>query len=565
MIKDLFDIKEYYVLIKECLPKGMKFHDRDTTKSMIRNKLEVAIKEKYNDIVVRDKLWAIVKKDIDDPEMEEIIATGICRDILGENNEPDIKFSSAEKIRQIVDALKTTFWKDVKTGEAFNENFEYFIDKNELRELLSDGIDNLKEDLMCSNDSLYIKNTIEKFRRGDYDIEVAVSYLNEAIRLGDTDAVVVFRNLFYKDFEDNAEYFSIADYMMYFEGVDDLTEIDIETSDNPRLLFTYLQERRTYLNKIYFMAKSDLPVLIIGETGTGKEQMASVIHKISGRSAKIFIKINCASFAVESIENELFGHAEDALSDSVNKKKGYCKLADGGTLFLDEIDCLAPFAQVKLLRMILNGEYNEIGASRPTKINIRIIAACRSQELACNKILPELLNGMGYPGYVRMPALKDLMNLLPEGIIGKSKRTATTRLKIKGNISIDPEVTEIIQKHTYPGNFRELDNILTAALLASRAEGRNKILAKDIESIIKGKVKTQCTPEEPVEEVKLKDIIEYAEDKRKKIIKNKLLQLKREGREYKQVLIDEGLPQRNYEEFMQKLRSVFSPKIYEKG
>src|SRR5437763_7435606 len=122
-------------------------------------------------------------------------------------------------------------------------------------------------------------------------------------------------------------------------------------------------------------AGSDSRVLILGETGTGKEQVARTIHMNGSRASKPFVAVNCGAIPEQLLESELFGYERGAFTGAVNQKPGEFELADGGTLFLDEIGDLAPPMQVKLLRVLQEGEVKRLGAIRPIKIDVRIIAA----------------------------------------------------------------------------------------------------------------------------------------------------------------------------------------------
>ena len=128
-------------------------------------------------------------------------------------------------------------------------------------------------------------------------------------------------------------------------------------------------------NVIERIASSDVTILVRGETGTGKELVAAAIHKRSKRKDGAFIKLNCAAITDTLLESELFGHEKGAFTDAKETRKGRFELADGGTLFLDEIGDISASAQVKLLRVLQEREFERVGGSKTIKVNVRLVAA----------------------------------------------------------------------------------------------------------------------------------------------------------------------------------------------
>src|SRR4029077_17180645 len=129
------------------------------------------------------------------------------------------------------------------------------------------------------------------------------------------------------------------------------------------------------IKQIPLMAKYDVSLLILGETGTGKEVFALAIHYHSPRADKPFIPVNSAAIPMELLENEFFGHESGAFTSANCSRRGVIKEADGGTLFLDEVDCLPPVAQVKLLRFLQDGQFRSLGSTLICTADVRIIAA----------------------------------------------------------------------------------------------------------------------------------------------------------------------------------------------
>ncbi|MGL4409597.1 MAG: nif-specific transcriptional activator NifA [Zoogloea sp.] len=210
------------------------------------------------------------------------------------------------------------------------------------------------------------------------------------------------------------------------------------------------------------VAKWNTTVLIRGETGTGKELIASAIHYNSPRSASPFVKLNCAALPENLLESELFGHEKGAFTGAVSQRKGRFEQADGGTLFLDEIGEVSPAFQAKLLRILQEGELERVGGSRTLKVDVRVIAAThRDLELAVEegKFREDLyyrLNVM--PIYV--PALRDRIEDIPDiarFLVGKIA-------KLQGReLGITDSALRLLSQHHWPGNVRELENCLERA------------------------------------------------------------------------------------------------------
>src|ERR1017187_509386 len=132
---------------------------------------------------------------------------------------------------------------------------------------------------------------------------------------------------------------------------------------------------RIALTKVEKVAPSDSTVLILGETGTGKELIARAIHRLSNRSARAFIRVNCAAIPAPLIASELFGHEKGAFTGAVQRRVGRFEAADGGTIFLDEIGDLPAETQIALLRVLQEREFERVGSSQPISVNVRVIAA----------------------------------------------------------------------------------------------------------------------------------------------------------------------------------------------
>lgn len=219
------------------------------------------------------------------------------------------------------------------------------------------------------------------------------------------------------------------------------------------------------LAKISQVAPTDSSVLITGETGTGKELVATAIHGSSLRKDRPLIKVNCAALSASLIESELFGHEKGAFTGAASRKLGRFELADGGSIFLDEIGELGLDLQVKLLRVIQEGEFERVGGSKTIKVDVRIIAATNRnlrQEVEKGTFREDLWYRLNvFP--ITAPPLrqrKDDIPLLVEYFVGKYAKKAGKRIS-----SVSPRVMQSLQDHQWPGNVRELANVIERAVI----------------------------------------------------------------------------------------------------
>jgi transcriptional regulator with PAS, ATPase and Fis domain len=213
------------------------------------------------------------------------------------------------------------------------------------------------------------------------------------------------------------------------------------------------------------IAESDSTVLIEGETGTGKEIMARSLHDLSTRRDKPFIAINCGALPDTLLESELFGYKAGAFTNAVQDKPGYFNLADGGTILLDELGETSPAFQVKLLRVLEKQEFQPLGGIKKMRVNVRILAAT-NRDLEALVEQGTFRRDLFYRiNIVRLllPPLrerKEDIPLLVERFIDKMNR-----LRGKAVSGIEPEALERLMAHDYPGNIRELENIIEHAFI----------------------------------------------------------------------------------------------------
>jgi two-component system response regulator HydG len=223
------------------------------------------------------------------------------------------------------------------------------------------------------------------------------------------------------------------------------------------------------MKKIYSLvskvARSESTVLIQGESGTGKELIARFIHFHSRRTQGPFIKVNCAALAEGILESELFGHEKGAFTGSIRQRKGRFELADSGTIFLDEIGDLAPNVQVKLLRVLQEGEVERVGGEQTFRVNVRVLAATNRdlvsmvQKGTFREDLYYRLNVIP----VLLPPLRKRKEDIPELVQFFLNRLARENNKKK--ISLDKEALQALLDYPWPGNIRELENVLERAVV----------------------------------------------------------------------------------------------------
>jgi PAS domain S-box-containing protein len=213
------------------------------------------------------------------------------------------------------------------------------------------------------------------------------------------------------------------------------------------------------------VAATDSTVLLIGDTGTGKELIARAIHNISSRKDKVLVKVNCAALPSGLVESELFGHEKGSFTGATAKKKGRFELADGGTIFLDEVGELPIDTQIKLLRVLQEQEFERVGGTQTLKVNVRVIAATNrdlEEAVKIGAFRPDLFYRLNiFP--IIIPPLRDRPDDIPLLInyfIRKFSRRIGKRID-----SVSPKAMEKLMSYDWPGNVRELANILERAVI----------------------------------------------------------------------------------------------------
>ena len=222
------------------------------------------------------------------------------------------------------------------------------------------------------------------------------------------------------------------------------------------------------LRQVETVAATDVTVLILGETGTGKDLIARAIHKLSSRSGRTMVKLNCAAIPTGLLESELFGHEKGAFTGAISQKIGRLELANQGTLFLDEVGDLQPELQPKLLRALQDKEFERLGGTRTIHVDVRLIAAT-------NRNLEKMVADRGFREdlYYRLrvfpitiPALRERREDIP--LLVRYFVTRHARSMGKQIESISPDSMKALTGWHWPGNIRELENFIERAVILSK-------------------------------------------------------------------------------------------------
>ncbi len=244
---------------------------------------------------------------------------------------------------------------------------------------------------------------------------------------------------------------------------------EIRSEHNFREIVGSSSSLREVLEKVERVAPLDSTVLVYGETGTGKELIARAIHDCSNRKNRPLVKLNCSAISAGLVESELFGHKRGAFTGALERHIGRFELADGGTLFLDEVSELPLESQVKLLRVLQEGEFEPVGSNKTIKVNVRIIAATnRNLEecVAVGRFRSDLFYRLNvFP--LELPSLRDRRSDIPQLVSFFLQRFATKfGRKIEAT---QKETMDLLMEYPWPGNIRELQNIIERAVVL--AEG----------------------------------------------------------------------------------------------
>jgi len=223
---------------------------------------------------------------------------------------------------------------------------------------------------------------------------------------------------------------------------------------------------------ISLVARSDYTVLILGETGTGKELVARAVHAASARSSEPMLYVNCAALPENLVESELFGHLRGAFTGATADRQGKFEVANGGTLFLDEIGDLPLSTQPKLLRAIQHGEIQRVGSDKGIRVDVRLIAATNrdlEQAVRDGRFRADLFHRLNvFP--LRLPPLRERVDDIPL-LAGYFCGLARRRLGL-GPVRLDPAALAALKRYSWPGNVRELENVISRATLKAAGPAR---------------------------------------------------------------------------------------------
>ncbi|MDW7738600.1 MAG: sigma-54 dependent transcriptional regulator [Bacillota bacterium] len=282
------------------------------------------------------------------------------------------------------------------------------------------------------------------------------------------------------------------------EEMENLLERSLNVREDTEKLFLEQQELGFIIGKSHRMinlisaaqkiAKKNITVLIQGETGTGKEVLARYIHSVSHRTDRPFLAFNCGAFTETLLESELFGHEKGSFTGATHKKKGIFELAHKATLFLDEIDSASPAIQIKLLRVLETGEFLRVGGEEMCKVDVRIITATNAnlaQKVANNEFREDLFYRLDVAS-LHIPPLRERpedIELFIDYFLDKESQLKQIPMK-----KFSTEAIELIKKHDWPGNIRELSNTVAQSLLLSKG---SLIEVEDLPERI-----SRCLPEQ---------------------------------------------------------------------
>src|SRR6266568_1765736 len=272
---------------------------------------------------------------------------------------------------------------------------------------------------------------------------------------------------------------------------------EIRSEHNFQEIVGNSQPLRHVLSQVTQVASTDATVLIYGETGTGKELIARAIHARSERRGRPLVKVNCGAISAGLVESELFGHVKGAFTGAIQRRTGRFELANGGTLFLDEVSELPLDTQVKLLRVLQEGEFEPLGSSYSVRVDVRIITACNvdlAGAVAAGKFRSDLFYRLNvFP--VKVPPLRERGSDVRE--LALFFVTSFARKFGKRIESVSEETLKRLSDYAWPGNIRELQNIIERAVIL--CSGSVFRLDQDLVPAVNTAetMKSQCLPTLP--------------------------------------------------------------------
>ena len=257
--------------------------------------------------------------------------------------------------------------------------------------------------------------------------------------------------------------------------------VSLASSPLPTGLLGRTRQMLEVYKQIALAADTATPVLVIGESGTGKELVARAIHDYGKGTSRPFVAVNCGALAETLLESELFGHVRGSFTGAVADKKGLFEQAGGGTIFLDEIGETTPSMQVKLLRVLQEGEVRPVGGTRSVKVNARVLAATNrdlDEEVTAKRFRQDLYYRLS-AFIIHLPALRDRREDIPL-LVGQFMRNASGRAR--RDVQLTNEAIEQLTAHVWPGNVRELENVVERIVIGSRT---GRVERADVAAVIR--------------------------------------------------------------------------------
>ncbi|MGH7255749.1 MAG: sigma 54-interacting transcriptional regulator, partial [Nitrospirales bacterium] len=351
------------------------------------------------------------------------------------------------------------------TPQLFDETDLRNFSSEVVKLLLAEGIKSVCCVPLRSHNRLLGTLNIASLRPGAFaqdDVDLLTQVANQI-------AIAVENGLAYQEITQLKD--KLAKEKLYLEE-------EIRTEHNFEEIIGESAALKRVLKQIEIVAPTDSTVLILGDTGTGKELLARAIHNLSRRRERTFVKMNCAAIPTGLLESELFGHEKGAFTGAIAQKIGRFELADGGTLFLDEVGDVPLEVQSKLLRVLQEQEFERLGSTRTIKVNVRLVAATNrdlAQMVADKQFRSDLYYRLNvFP--LSVPSLRERQEDIPLLVRYFAQKFA--RRMNKHVETIPTESMNVLSQYHWPGNIRELENLIERAVILSQGPGLNVPLAE---------------------------------------------------------------------------------------
>lgn len=292
-----------------------------------------------------------------------------------------------------------------------------------------------------------IENAVQAMKMGAYD------YILKPIKIAELQRVIDKALNYAHILSENVR---LRERLKKYEGYQDI--------------ITANAKMQGLLETLGHVAATSANVLIEGESGTGKQLIASTVHYMSSRADNAFIEINCGAIPANLLESELFGHERGAFTGAIHTKKGKFELADNGTIFLDEIGELPLELQVKLLHVLENQRFTHVGGTQYIKTNARIVAATNrrlSEEVERNKFRSDLYYRLKVV-YLQIPPLRERREDIPLLVQSFIEKYDQLNTDFQGSMRISEEAMSLLDSYSWPGNVRELENIIQQAIIFAK-------------------------------------------------------------------------------------------------